>query len=238
MYSKYAGLVDIKSSSSKVVDLKYQPKQYHHVKVDWEFKKDCKVWLSFISDPDLASVVNRPMIGIRGQIDAEQLLFYSDASAAKNLGYGCIFNKNWIFGQWEPGFVQNCKPSIKYLELYALCAGILTWESHPLLCNRRVIVFCDNQAVVAMINNISSSCANCMHLIRILVLNGLIHNRRIFAHYVHTKSNGLADALSRLDMCRFRKLGPHMNQFPDKTSEKIWPVSNIWQGFSKKMCST
>ena len=38
MYSKYAGLVDIKSSSSKVVGLKYQPKQYHHVKVDWEFK--------------------------------------------------------------------------------------------------------------------------------------------------------------------------------------------------------
>ena len=97
----------------------------------------------------------------------------------------------------------------------------------------RIVVFCDNQAVVGMVNSLTSSCPNCLHLIRVLVLHGLRFNRRVFAKYVTSKNNFLADALSCLDLSCFRRLGPHMNTFPDGVSMEIWPVNKVWQGLTK-----
>ena len=94
----------------------------------------------------------------------------------KTLGFGCILNDRWIFGQWEDQYIERFKPSIEYLELFASVAGVLTWQSSAELVNTRVVVFCDNQATVVMINNLSSSCKNCMVLLRKLVLNGLKYN--------------------------------------------------------------
>ena len=54
-------------------------------------------------------------------------------------------------------------------------------------------------AVVHMINKMTSGSKHCMKLIRVLVLNGLQFNRRLSAKFVDTKSNGIADSLSRLD---------------------------------------
>ena len=122
--------------------------------------------------------------------------------------------------------MEQCQPSIGYLELYALAAGILTWEKK--LANMRITVFCDNKATVQMINNISSNCEHCMKLIRILVLNGLKFNRRLRAKYVRSKDNGISDALSRLDFKRFRRLAPHMKPEPDTIDDRIWPISKLW----------
>ena len=152
-------------------------KQHHHVHLDKEFKTDCKVWLTFLSG-NLASVVNRPMIDILGQVDtSKDICFFSDASAAKTLGFGAILNREWIYGMWPEGFIENQKLSIKFLELFTLCAGVLTWCEEPDLTNCRVTLFCDNVAMVHMINNLSSSCHHCMHLLRILVLDGLQRKR-------------------------------------------------------------
>ena len=230
MYSKFGHIVHSQPNGSAVI--KYTPMPYHHIKLDKEFKLDCKVWLEFITDENLQSVVCRPMIDLTNSVSAEELKFYSDASAAKTLGFGCSFGNSWIFGQWEDGYIDKFKPSIEYLELYALVAGILTWQDDPRLNNCRVIVFCDNQAVVHMINNITSGCKNCMHLLRIMVLNGLRHNQRVFVKFVSTKNNFLADSLSRLKIDKFKKLLPSANVYPDKVHPDIWPPSKIWQHFN------
>ena len=146
---------------------------------------------------NLTKVVNRPMIDLLETVTAHEISFTSDASAVDQLGFGCMLQNEWIFSKWEPGYIKMCKPSIEYLELYALCTGLLTWEDHSALNNCRIVVFCDNEAVVHMVNNTSSSCPNCMYLLRIIVLNGLRHNRRVFAKYISTKDNFLSDALSR-----------------------------------------
>ena len=127
------------------------------------------------------------MIDLTELVTADEIFFYSDASAAKKLGFGCILNQSWIFRQWESQFIEKQSPSIGFLELYALCAGLLTWENAPVLNNCRIVIFCDNQAVVAMINNISSSCAKCMGLLRILVLNGMRHKRLVCLHDLYTR---------------------------------------------------
>ena len=118
-------------------------------------------------------------------------------------------------------------PNIEYLELFALAAAVLTWG--PLIKNKRVTIFCDNMAVVNMINNITSSCKNCLFLLRLLVLNNLVNNRRIYARHVRTEKNELADALSHLQFNRFWRLAlSSMNKFPDNVSDLIWPASKIW----------
>ena len=61
-------------------------------------------------------------------------------------------------------------------------------------------------SVVHMINNNSSKCQNCMVLMRILVLQAMIHNVKINAKHVVGETNIYADRLSRLNYKEFRKL--------------------------------
>ena len=88
-------------------------------------------------------MVNHPMIDLAvDPISSIDLGFTSDASANASLGFGCTLGNNWTYAQWEPGFIDRVQPSIEYLELFALCAGIFTWEYE--LRNMHMKVFCDN----------------------------------------------------------------------------------------------
>ena len=124
----------------------------------------------------MEKVVSRPMVDLLSTAQtSEDICFYSDVSG--KYGYGCLLNNKWIRGCWDTEFLTNCKPSTEFLELFALVAGILTWQHE--LRDARFTVFCDNTAVVQMINSLTSSCANCVNLLRLLTLNGLQFNRRI-----------------------------------------------------------
>ena len=91
------------------------------------------------------------------------------------------------------------------------------------------MLFCDNESVVHMINNNSSRCKNCMVLMRLLVAESMIRNVRVFAKHIGTKDNGKADALSRLDLKRFRNLDPGMNEHPSDIPQEIWPMQKLWK---------
>ena len=172
--------------------------------------------------------VTRPFIDMGFTTDAQSLNFFSDASAAKSLGMGAIFGNNWLFAKWEPGFIEKCEPSIGFLELYALCAGILTWSDK--ITKTHVLVYCDNMSAVQMVNNLTSSCEQCMKLIRILTLDNLKHDRRVFVRHIEGRKNVLSDALSRLQFDRFFKLVPStVNPYPDSISTVIWPASKLWK---------
>ena len=157
---------------------------------------------------------------------AEDLFFHMDASKKSSCDIGAVFGCWWLFSHWEEGYIARCDPSIEYLELYGVVVAILTWGH--LIQNKRIIIYCDNTAVVSMINNMTSSCQNCMFLLRVLVLNNLINNHRIQVKYVNMKINFLADSLSRLQFTRFWKLAPaDMLKEPSKPSPLVWPASKI-----------
>ena len=175
-------------------------------------------------------MVNRPMVDILGPLHTSRnITFYLDASAAEDLRFGCILNNPWIWGKWQTGFIKNCTLSIEFLELFGLCARMLTWGKEKPPQNARIPIFCNNIAVVHMINPMSSSCKNCMYLLRLLSLDCLKNNRRVSARYVNTKYNYLADLLSRGKLEKFKKLGPHMTKYPDKINSWIWPITEVWQ---------
>ena len=90
--------------------------------------------------------------------------------------------------------------------------------------------FCDNEAVMHMVNKFASSCPQCMKLIRVLALQGIRFNRCIKVKYVHSRDNVLSDALSRLDFPRFWKHAPAtVHSEPNPISSKLWPIEKFGQ---------
>ena len=227
MYAKFSEVINIGGAPKDATQYKFN--QHYHLRLDAEFKLDCQVWIDFLSS-NLAQVVNRPMVDLFClPEDSMDIGFYSDASGSKDLGFGALLGSDWLRGDWGSDFITQCEPSIEFLELYVLMAGILAWENHSDLNNKRVKLHCDNKAVVHMINNMTSFCKNCMVLIRVLVLNGLKFNRKLTACYISTKDNFLSDPLSWNQMSRFWSLAPaNMSRQPTKLPEVIWPISKIW----------
>ena len=84
MYAKFSG--------SKFDKLK----QYHHIQIDKEFRHDCAMWERFLED---INSVTWPFIDMKETLDAQSINFFSDALANENLGFGAIFENQWIFGK-------------------------------------------------------------------------------------------------------------------------------------------
>ena len=223
MYAKIPSIAYGKTEQEKSVA---KLKKYHHVKLDVEFKGDCSVWLKLL-EHHRAVALCRPFTDFSKEKTYVQLNFYTDASLAVEKGFGCVYNDRFTFGQWEPHFISGSKPSIQYVELYALCVGVFTWQEY--LTNGNYTIYCDNEAVMNMVNLTTSGCKNCMILIRMLVLNNLRFNRRLEVEHVKSRDNVLADSLSRMDLPRFWRNAPaSMNAKPDQLPAELWPVSNIW----------
>ena len=218
MYVKFTGLQNSKGESLK---------PHHHIKLDREFKSDCRTWKHFLTDLD--SVV-RPFIDLSAFITAEQLQFFMDASANPVFGYGAIFGDRWLFGQWEKDFIKTYDPSIEFLELFALCAGVMTWSTLPTLQRKRVVIFCDNISVIYMVNNLTSGCLQCMKLLRLLTLSNLKSDRGVFVRHIEGRKNSLSDALSRQNLTKFFNLAPPtINKYPDNITDQLWPLTKIWK---------
>ena len=135
-----------------------------------------------------------------------------------------------MYSQWDEIFINQEQPSIEYLELWALVAGVVSWIHR--FHNQRVILFCDNMSVVEMINSTSSSCKNSMVLIRIFVLKTLTENVRVFARHVRSKQNFYSDVLSRLEIEKFWRLAEENGKTFEETNTEpppeMWPINKIW----------
>jgi len=82
------------------------------------------------------------------------------------------------------------------------------------LSGKRLQFWCDNESVVAIINSGHSKAPRVMDLVRFLVLISMKHNFLVRARHVPGAKNGIADALSRFQVQRFRELAPNADQSP------------------------
>ena len=226
MYAKFSFSHDLADKSALKSREKKLLKPFHHVRLDSEFHSDCRVWVSFLSHQH---AVNRPFIDMyKPSVTSTQIDFYTDSSLNPRLGFGCSYFPEWTFCQWEADWILQNKPSITYLEFYALCVAVFLWKDR--LSNMRVTVFCDNTGVRDIVNLQTSGCKNCMYLLRLLTVNNLLYNRRLFVEYVSSKDNDLADALSRLKIKYFLDNAPDgTKRIPERIPEELWPISKIWQ---------
>ena len=204
---------------------KLQP--HHHLKILQEMKLDMYVWFQFLHHP---TAFARPFIDMTVTLSATQIGLASDALKNPELGVGGVCRSNWFSQQWEPRYISNLDPSIEYLELFGVLCAVMLWIDR--FRNQRIVLLCDNQSVVQMINSSSSTCRNCMVLIRLLVLKGMTENVQIFAKHIKGVNNYFSDSLSRLHLARFRRLQVQHDRFfdnqPTELLQQIWPASNLW----------
>ena len=207
--------------------LKTNLKPHHHLKITKDIKLDLEMWLAFLQHP---SIYCRHFMDFDKKWNADEIDMYSDASKNPLLGVGARCHNSWSYMQWDYQFIVENDPSIEYLELYGVTIAVVNWIEK--FKNMRVILFCDNQSVVGMINKTSSSCMKCMVLIRIIVFYSLIHNVRVFAKYVESKKNREADLLSRMKIHTFiresRKKRKIMDRNPTPIPYILSPIGRLW----------
>ena len=205
-------------------------KKYHHVKLDNEFKEDCKVWLEFLTKHKIEEF-SRPFLDCSKIFIGNDIGYTSDASVSKLKGFGCVYKKAWMYGQWPENFIKKYNPCIEFLELFALCMGIFTWIEE--LANDRIIIYCDNESVCRMVNHNTGGCKYSMVLVRRLALLCLRYSLRRHVKYIKSKDNDLSDALSRLQLNRFYRLTKDkgFHKYPTLPSTHLWPVDSFWEQY-------
>ena len=111
--------------------------------------------------------------------------------------------KLWCFGPWPEHWKLF---NIIILEFYPIVLSVLLWG--PLMRNQRILFYTDNAALVDIINKTTSRDPTIMVLVRQLVLACLKFNIFSRAQHVPGVHNTLADALSRLQVSKFKELAP------------------------------
>ena len=198
-------------------------KPHHHIYINRELRQDLMVWKLFLEHP---SIFARPFSHLVSK--AVDVNFYTDASRNPALGCGGICDGAWFYTKWDSKFIRQKRPSIAYLELYAVTVGIVNWIEK--FSNKHVAIFCDNQSVIHMVNNTTSKCKNCMTLIRIIVLKAMTHNVQITVKYVKSADNVLSDHLSRLRLKAFHRLTfGKVNAKADRIPRDLWPMKKLWE---------
>ena len=128
-------------------------------------------------------------------------------------GFAAYLGRDWLAGVWHDNdcinLCSSCahvmgRPFAEYfdasninvLELWPILQGVRRWFN--VLKNKSLYVFTDNTQVMYMLINGGSSNVTCSHWVRELFWLTAIYNIVLIPKYVNTKSNLVADTLSRL----------------------------------------
>ena len=178
---------------------------HHHVKINKECREDIRLWLYFLSHWNGISVFYNA-----NAITSDDLCLWTDASLT--IGFGGYFQGQWFSEPW-PTSLHSYLPlndgeaiSIAFCELYPIVVSALLWGH----CwkRQRIVFLCDNEATVAILRKGRSKSPHIMPLMRKLTLLSAFHQFTILSNHVPGKQNSIADALSRLQIKRFRQMAP------------------------------
>ena len=100
MYAKYS---EPKTRTGKPLQ------QYHHVRLDKEFKSDCSVWSTFLQNTE-SKILCTPFTDINRFEYAESLSFFSDAAKNSALGFGCFLMGSGFFPNRKRISLKNVTP--------------------------------------------------------------------------------------------------------------------------------
>ena len=182
-------------------------KLHHHVSLNNDCKADIRMWQYLLSHWNGVSFFLDNHV-----TKAHDMCLYTDA--AGSVGFGGFFENQWFNGVWPPelSYENNDEISIAFQELYPIIIAALLWGQY--WTSKRILFFCDNIAVVHILNKGRSKSHIIMRLMRRLVITAAINNFTFLAEHVPGVQNSIADALSRFQMSRFRELAPNAQVHP------------------------
>ena len=179
----------------------------HWLRITAEARADMRWWAAFLPSWNGTA----PLMDPRGA-DGGQPAFHTDSARS---GMGAWSGSRWWAVSWPPGFVDAAAPSMTYLEMIPLLVACLVWGPSWRGC--RVLVRSDNMGVVGSVARGWSGDSRTMSLLRHLLFAAALQNFSLEVRFVPTHQDGPADALSRGDIARFRRLRPLASQHPDPT---------------------
>ena len=182
-------------------------KLFFHVQLDTNCKADIRMWQYLLSHWNGVSFFLDNHI-----TKAHDMCLFTDAAASK--GFGGFYQNQWFNGVWPTDLRLETNPdiSIAFQELYPAVVAAIIWGQY--WACKRILFYSDNQATVHIINKGRSKSPAIMKLMRRLVITAGLHNFSFIAEHVPGSKNSIADALSRFQMSRFRKLAPHALEQP------------------------
>ena len=176
--------------------------QSHFIRLNHETRSDLLWWSIFRRDWNGVSFFTSPHWSSLSDLQVS-----SDASGA--IGFGAYLNGLWFHGCWNP---SQLSASIAFKELYPIVIAAHVWG--PNWRGLRVSFLCDNQGVANAITKRFCSDGALGGLLRSLFLAAARHSFWVSASHVPGRLNGIADALSRFQLQRFRTLAPSASPEP------------------------
>lgn len=183
----------------------------HRIRITSQVRADLHTWKQFLS-----TFNGRSFFINESFLTSPSLNLYTDS--AGSLGYAGIYGSRWFYGRW-PQCTKDLH--IQILELYPIMVAVHIYGH--LMSNHSVTFMTDNEAVVAILNKMSSKDKTIMLLVRPLVLACLKHNIRFRSRHIPGRLNIQADLLSRLKVQEFKGLTPTAHPEPDQVPAHLLP---------------
>ncbi|KAM9302167.1 uncharacterized protein PAF06_015443 [Gastrophryne carolinensis] len=186
---------------------------HHFIRLTGGLKEDLRMWVSFLSS------FNGLVYWLDPVRENREVGLFTDA--AGSTGFGAYFAGRWCAAPW-PERVRSSSHirNLALLELFPVVVALALWGED--LQNKSVLFHSDNMAVVSAINAQTASSPPVVKLLRQLVLSCLQYNILFRAVHVPGVANGIADALSRFQMDRFRELAPEACTEGEECQDWVW----------------
>lgn len=193
-------------------------KPFHHLRVSKGMRQDLLMWLHFFESHNGISVFHD-----QAWLSNTEVQLFTDSAGGPGLGFGIFFQGHWCQASWPKDWHDSgITHDITVLELFPIVVAMFIWGLE--LRNKKIRFNCDNIAVVHIINKLSSKSEPVMCLVRILTLRCLQLNVLVKARHVEGAKNSICDALSRLQIERFRELAPDADHNPSPIPGFLWNI--------------
>ena len=195
----------------RLLDTAHSVKRPHHrVTLNAETKRDLDWWLTFLPTWNGVAPMLHPT-----WTPPSDLSLATDASL---LGYGGTCRGEWFSEAWPQQTLNWCN-SMTWLELIPILVACAVWG--PAWRGLRVTFHCDNSGVVGACAKGWSRDPRLMSVLRQMWFLSATHGFTFRVVHVRGHDNATADALSRLQLDRFRALLPEARPAPAVVPEPI-----------------
>ena len=143
---------------------------------------------------------------------------FTDASGTN--GWGAYWSGKWLQKHWSEAQIHK---DIMWKELFAIVMAVHTWGA--LWQRQKILIHCDNQAVVKIWESGSTRAKEAMALVHLLYYCAVRYNINVYIVYIAGVNNEIADCLSHFQQDKFRRLVPLANPVPDNIP--VWPTQSF-----------
>ena len=190
------------------------------IQMSTDAKADIDWWARFVTSWNGVSMIPS------ATHTSASLELFSDASF---VGIGAYCGNAWFSAPLPVQLLDRVHATdrksrlhINVFELLAVVGAVFTWGRA--WRDSSVIIFTDNKCVVDVWRSTASTSPHILSLLRPLFFFCAENNIHLKFSHIPGHTNSRADALSRLQVTRFRQLHPHADSQPTVVAQQIWAL--------------